>query len=753
MVISTMTALMITCMAMYFTVLASRSTLYATFNQKQSYQSAISIYEMILDDAQAKDSAIRDKLLAMAEGNEIVAKGTDELLGDYEITIKRLPSEKDGAVTIDVFDIIIETKVKGVAETVHSQITYEPPTKDYEETSDPSVALAPTFAATGYVPNDVYLDKGHFRSDMYYDNEVTYFGAYDGSELFGYGDINCAGSVVMTDQKSMTLSKDNKPHILSVRNNLTVLNLSRDPGLARGSKVYVGGSMYQHYEMKNCDIYVNGDLYLYGGNLNDGSIRYFVNGNVYLYASQTPQIWCNGSIYDNNGNIRGDANKGRWNDLNLAEFNASYTDGRSDAMSYNDMLLDLDNRTQTTPYYKWTLPAADIAHHTTITVNSYNQPAYLKFNDFKTAEKKAGCTIDDIIVNGCDGGAGFIIIDTGDEEDNVFSLHLMANRNDSSGKKTLFSWTGAKGDNVHIRVLVKGRGSVIIEVDKDAVYQDTDDSILAHYNWWIMCGGQRPESYNVPNGPNNSLHLGPDTLVDFVHKDCGEKCGYDAAGNYVSTNDCGNYISVVETTKTAEEGGYCTREVITQEGHSKTCNHLKEVATCSKHGVSVEFCPDCERPYVYASIDSDGEDDFIICKDRVDKEAVLAYYNANKGKDWDTDSKGLVYPNSNIFLISSEESAQFSFGYRPDGVTPLSKNSMIGYVYAPYVTFYANTGGGANDAVKFMGGMTVSDYNFLSDNTFIMCKPDKNPTDLMDPESRGKRIVTKKDWKIELRTH
>ena len=48
MVISTMTALMIACMAMYFSVLSSRTTQFATFFREQSYQSALSLNDMVL---------------------------------------------------------------------------------------------------------------------------------------------------------------------------------------------------------------------------------------------------------------------------------------------------------------------------------------------------------------------------------------------------------------------------------------------------------------------------------------------------------------------------------------------------------------------------------------------------------------------------------------------------------------------------------------------------------------------------------
>ena len=48
MVLSTMTALLISCTAMYFSVVSSRSTQYAVFYQQQSYQSATSLADAVM---------------------------------------------------------------------------------------------------------------------------------------------------------------------------------------------------------------------------------------------------------------------------------------------------------------------------------------------------------------------------------------------------------------------------------------------------------------------------------------------------------------------------------------------------------------------------------------------------------------------------------------------------------------------------------------------------------------------------------
>ncbi len=737
MVISTMTALMITCMAMYFTVLASRSTIYAVFNQKQSYQSSSSIYDMVVNNGLSPTSDLYKQMEKMAVGDTLTTPPTeDQYLGTYTVTITKL-SENE-------YDIIVSSTVDGVTETVHNVISITNSVEEVPLDGGSNVSLAPTFAATGYVPNDVYLDKGHFYSDIFFDNEVTYFGAYDLSELFGYGDISCGGSVVMREEKGMSLCDDGNPITFSVRNNLTIPHLNRDPGFKPGSKILVGGNLYQSYKTEHCDIYVNGDLYLYAECRDN--CRYFVNGDVYLEGNFNPfsNIWCNGTLHDPYNKT---TSRGKWDYVDPTTGNHEGVsgpgtenkdlDGKT-VLSYNTMITELDNRTQTNTYYKWTVKDSEISkngsiNHQTIVVPNFNQPAEIVWG---SEQWGTGCDVDNIIINH-NGGAAFIIIDTGDNPDNVYTMRLEANRTGPDGEKNLFSWTGEKGDDIHIRVLVKGRGSVVFDIPKGVTYQDTDQSIIAHYNFWIAAGGKSPDdsSYGSSTSDNNTRRLGPNIMKNLVHKCTG--------------NDCDDYIDDPVIAKDADGNQIrCSREVAYEVNGTiqhKICNEVKQTVTCKKHNVTVTFCPKCEKSYVY---DLDGN--YIICDNHVDLDAVKA---AGNDADFEKINGEVVTPTTNIYFVSCDESASFNFGLRPDGQTYLIENSTAGYVYAPYITFFANTGSGANNAVKFMGGMTVSDYNFLSDQSFIMCVPDKSPTDLMDPDDLKQKFTVSKDWKIDLVTH
>ena len=185
MVLSTMTALMITCMAMYFAVVSSRTAQVAVFNQQQSYQSARSISDILISGLQtgvlgSGSNDLRDKMVnGMEEGDVITTNGNgflslnptetlddDENIGAYDVTITRLKDEIVDGETNKTFDIAITTSVNGVREVVHNVIHVLPPNPDLPETAPSQV-----FAATGYADQDTYIDGGKFLTDMFIDTE------------------------------------------------------------------------------------------------------------------------------------------------------------------------------------------------------------------------------------------------------------------------------------------------------------------------------------------------------------------------------------------------------------------------------------------------------------------------------------------------------------------------------------------------------------------------------------------------------
>lgn len=740
MVISTMTALMITCMAMYFTVLASRSTIYAVFNQKQSYQSSMSIFDFLYNDlGTSPENSLRDKMFKMSVNEEFTASGSEEHLGDYTVTITKIKDAEGGAKG-GVYDIIVSSTIDGVTETVHSQINLQtaPAT---EGGNNPSLSIAPTFAATGYVSNDVYLNQGTFRSDMTFDSEITHFGTYGtSSELHIYGDVNCSGSVIFEDGFQWNnRSNGTRPITVAIRNTLTATsNTSMD--FKQGDTFMIGGDAYIGCKLGNAVVYINGDLHLSDGNFS--GVTYFVNGDLYtdLGVDYAGSLFVNGNVYSSNGSPRTVNGLKTWDEV------VGQSVSRCDeVLSRDDMITQLDRRTQTNTYYKWTIDDSPTStddkavpdvnldtgnYQTPLTVGT--QPLYIVHEDAYTssnnpygndsqldAQWRKGCIIKDINVT--TSGPFFIIVDTGDDPDNVYTIRVQGNTDGPKGSKKYFTWNA--GTSARPIVLVKGNGSVVIDVPEGVIYQDVNNGVIAHYNWWVLCGGTLDAT---SGGSSSTLYLGDNhTLDNYVHMTCGKNCS-DGCYNHVTT-----------TTSTEQ----CDRAA-----HPAGVDRTKVTAKCSTHGIEVTYCPYCEEVMVK---DMFGYWNF--CKDHVDKKNVEAKLKDNNLANKETDGKTLVYPNCNIYLISSDESSEFRFGRDPNG-NLLNKNFMIGYVYAPYQTFMCeNTDVG--DFLRFMGGMTVSDYNFLSKGTFIMCQPDKNPAELMGDDALKHKYEVSKDWKLEFVTH
>ncbi len=742
MVISTMTALMITCMAMYFTVLASRSTIYAVFNQKQSYQSSMSIFDFLYNDlGTSPENTLRDKMFKMSVNEEFTASGSEEHLGDYTVTITKIKDAEGGAKG-GVYDIIVSSTIDGVTETVHSQINLQTaPATDGG--NNPSLSIAPTFAATGYVSNDVYLNQGTFYSDMTFDSEITHFGAYGNSpELHIYGDVNCSGSVIFEKGYQWNArSAGARPITVAIRNTFTTSE-NDDMDFMEGDTFMIGGDAYIGDKLGNAVVYINGDLHLTNGNYT--ATTYLVNGDIYTNVNNldnSSTIFCNGNIYNLDGSPRTVNGIKTWDEV-------VGTKARNQTiLSRDEMITQLDKRTQTNTYYKWTIDDSptssddkavkdvnldeSIGNYQTLTVG--NQPLYIVHADAYTSSNnpygddtqldnqwRKGCVIKDINVQS--NGPFFIIIDTGDDPDNVYTIRVRGNSDGPKGTNKYFTWNG--GTNKRPIILVKGNGSVVIDVPSDVIYQDVDKGVICHYNWWILAGGTFD---TTPGGQSDNVFPGQNDdfkSKNVVHMTCGKNC---SAG-------CNN--SVTTTTSTEQ----CDRAT-----HPAGVDRTKVTAKCSIHGIEVTYCPYCEEVMVK---DMFGYWNF--CKDHVDKAKVKSQLQGKNLVNKDTNGE-VISPNCNIYLISSDESSEFRFGRNPYG-DMLDRNVMIGYVYAPYQTFMCENKDAGN-FLRFMGGMTVSDYNFLSKGSFIMCQPDKNPAELMGDDALKHKYEVSKDWKLEFVTH
>lgn len=838
MVLSTMTALLIVVMAMYFSVVSSRSVQYAVFNREQSYQSAVSIQDALIaglkDGGYAQQSELMSALAAMDEGDVITTNGNgyktfsssgtkedDDQIGAYNVEIKRLNDMTINGQTNMVFDIATTTSVNGVTEVVHSQVYVQITDND----SPPMRTEA--FASTGYVPNDVYLDGGNFDTDVFFDNEYTYISAYNSGAMKLGGNLSAGGSVINNQYLH-----NGAPGATTwaIRNRYESLSRNNEPvKLKNGSVVFIGGDFvlnsggFDIYDTGKIDIYVGGNLYVNMSSVNFKNCNLYVNGDI-IFSGSTWNSF--GKVYLN-GRLICDTVKEEWwpvhefvtvhaeydpkaadtSTNNLRYFgnqtNAFSSDGFKDGdlapwdenapgMSYIAAMTELNGRTMTQDYYKWVINDGTIEGYTyteakklksyvkeldedgdmtnNVTLcynltnkdyihadaiadgyafdiseinNSYNNvsfptiPAFTFTHTLAYSASCKGAIIEDVICAGGMPGAGAakgkatVVIDTGEDPNNVFTIRVKANRDiDGDGVNETFSWYPVynNGGSAYLEmlILVKGRGTVVVDIPEGVTYQDSDRQDFLHYGWFLLLGGSDAPYIDAGGGSHEYYETvdfkGTDT-IKYIHQQCG------SAGDTCSYTD----------TSSGEKCAICK-------------GNLKEVY-CSEHDYTIQYCPTCYPDVVNRDDSGNPKGN---CNSRVDRKAVDTFLASNssiKAKMTGSDGK-TIYPNTNIFLVSIDESSSIRLSQNADG-SYIMENSFFGYIYAPYMTFKGKDDGAAGDYVRLCGGLTVSDYVINGNMAYLACWPEKMPSDLMGDECFQNKLdgAAAKSWKVGVLTH
>ena len=312
-----------------------------------------------------------------------------------------------------------------------------------------------------------------------------------------------------------------------------------------------------------------------------------------------------------------------------------------------------------------------------------------------------------------------LIIDTGENEENVYTIKLKANRDyDGDGKNESFSWSPYNGFGNNFNILVKGKGSVVVQIPDGVIYQETTSLKTMHYNMFMLAGGTVTKG-PAADGSQDQYHCGDinyTSVIDFVHTDCGgadDKCSY-------------------ETEKSEKE--------------CKLCHNKKEKVTCDIHEYTFFSCPVCEKELKESNFAGK-------CVNRIGRQEIDKYLASHSDVEakMEKDSKGnLIYPTTNFFLVSSEESADIRMSSTIGG-DAVSHNQFFGYIYAPYMTFKAYGEGSGGGVLRFFGGATISDMILQSNNAYITCWPEKLPEELMSAENKQNVLTgTSKDWKISL---
>ncbi len=816
MVISTMTAVMISCMAMYFSVISSRSSQYAVFNQQQSKQSAVSISDAVIagmmDGKNAALKSMLENMWKLNVGEKISTNGNgfaafdaaatgedDPNLGSYMVEITR--------VSENTFDIVVTSSVNGVNDVYHTVIDI-----DVEDVEAAQAPPAPTqvFAATGYVPNDVFLDGGRFITDVFFDNEQTIVNAYGGKNMELIGNlatggsllcnayIHAGGKIIDTKGAASEIGKLVRSQTFAIRNKYRSTASEpvkfADPSAYGESIVLIGGDceLMGSNGFTNASVYILGDLYIKGSPDLQKS-KYYVNGNVVVEGGNwldLSNVYCN-KIVDATNNVKGTwngnggINGGATMKDDKGKTNKNWTDDGvgEGAMTVSQMITVLDEKTTSHQYYKWVIndsnPKGDkyvkelnesvgstTAVHKKLhfSQNSESPIPTIVLKYDKNGEQ--GCIIDDVT---CDiGNTSFnditVVIDTGEDEDNIYTIRVKPNRDfDKDGVKEAFSWYPFDDNNMtsstHVNVLVKGRGSVVVDVPEGVTYQDVTFLKFMHYGWYLLGGGKpdttkfgSAETYDEDRGYYVSQIIYRTNGIDnsqsdanwgkYVHKYCtaDDDCIYTTSK---STNKCSIHTDKDMTVVT------CQHEVTDDKGKKQKVN---------LHGVVDEFCEECD------STKKDNLANLGLCENRVGRSEIDAYLATDPVmKSLMTGSDGeIIYPTTNIYLISCDESASIRLSVikskNDDGsvkYVTIMQNSFFGYVYAPYMTFKAygnNSGGGM---VRLFGGMTVSDYIIDDSMTMSACWPEKKPNELMSNDCLKDKLhgIANKSWKITLNGH
>ena len=750
MVLSTMTALLIAVMAMYFSIVSSRTVQYTVFNQEQSYQSAISLQNAMTADL--TDSGPLYPLLqkitedSFAVGNSISTNGNgfaafggtneeQDNVGAYDVTITRLPDEVVGSETCKTYDIATTVSVNGVMETTHVFIHVAP------AGDNPAVASSDIFASTGYVPNNSYIGYGYYYTQSVYDNEFTVVGTGSGGG-FTMDDLACGGCLEVNKVVSLSSGRSATWVIRDRLFKNDNEGFTLGTGATDRGTLYVGRDFYINNggTINNTDIYVLGDLHI-KNSPSYSNVTFYVQGNVIV--DDVGSIWSipsntiayvggdlinsmNGFTWDGHTFNAGQAVKYKDESDVEHKYYTSWTDtDKAIAKLIDDKTRDHDFDLWEVPASKWNGHKVEIQFNSSNTAAA-NDPYYeLEWTD---VAKEQYADITDVVDLGDASYTNYtVVIDTGDDPENIFYLRLNANRplTGWSGGQVIsadnpdvaFSWmptrvVGSGSSKIRkqvagkVNVIYKGEGSVVCFIPDGVVMVASDRETVMHEGWFDVAGGTRSGYLNHTYEITESLN--PTLITPHIHQQCGEgSCNCDYQAKVLTTTKC------------------------------PICGEAMTELTCEKHSYKKVFCTKetCDY-YVKYSPKKVGGVYKGLCNNRIDKT---------------TFSAGQTIPNVNFFLVSCDESAEIYISTISNGdgtSSTIMQNKYFGFIYAPYMTYCGTGSSGGNDKLRFCGGMVVSDYILNDDYCYINCYPTHMPEEL--GADQGTLAHADKSWKVSI---
>lgn len=300
-IIAIMSVMIVLASAVYYSTIASRKQVEIRYGSEQSYQSAVSLNDIVTDYLNANsENAFVEAVINLAPNKSLTTKGIDsnefaELaagLGDYKVTITKLSG--DSGDEKHVIKVEAEVVVDGESSVVTSIGEFTLTSKPY--------SFDRFFTSTGYAPNDVVMSGMNITSTMYLDNEYSQIG----SSQAGNSGINIKAELISAG----TLSLNNAPinsegtetFDITVGNNLIMTyNGGQGAMNLNGGRIRVGGNLIQgtSFNYKNdTDVYVVGD-FISGRPSDTNDCEIYVNGDAAFFGNETYQgkVYVNGDVF------------------------------------------------------------------------------------------------------------------------------------------------------------------------------------------------------------------------------------------------------------------------------------------------------------------------------------------------------------------------------------------------------------------------------------------------------------------------
>lgn len=299
-VLLVMSVLIVMAAAVYFAVNSNYESIVADYEEKQTYQTALSVNNVIDSYiSNNMESTFVQKMISLNVGDVIYsssAAGATQAqfqefndaisafnLGKYSVTITKKKGEPTD--TSHVFQIIVETELDGEKSRTESWCTLDLGT---------IAEFNRFFTATGYTPQDVTISGTEITSTMYLDNEYTRLS--HGSYLNINKEIICSGTLYFDDVP--TGDTATTPFDITVGNNFYITGNQATMDL-KGGNLKIGAnwicSASAGYKLTNgTTTYVVGDC-IYGGNGSDSGSDLYINGDLVILST----AYFKGNVYVN----------------------------------------------------------------------------------------------------------------------------------------------------------------------------------------------------------------------------------------------------------------------------------------------------------------------------------------------------------------------------------------------------------------------------------------------------------------------